>query len=94
MKVEMTVSITKPGGGIELVRKEVDLPFAPNIGMEIECAAWKSQRKVKNVTLSFDQDYEEAYLNLYMGKDETNNEEEQKKLVEMYKEHGWILVGE
>ena len=94
MKVKMTVAITKPGGGVEIVRKEVDLPFAPNIGMEIECVAWKSPRKVKNVTLSFDRDYEEAYLSLCMEKDETKNEKEQNRLVEMYKEHGWTLVGE
>ena len=94
MKVKMTVAITKPGGGVEIVHKEVDLPFAPNIGMEIECFAWKSQREVKNVTLSFDQDYKEAYLSLHMGKDETKNEKEQNQLVEMYKEDGWTLVGE
>ena len=94
MKVKMTVAITKPGGGVELVCKEVDLPFAPNIGMEIECTAWTSQRKVENVTLSFDQDYEGAYLSLHMGENKTNNEEEQKQLVEMYKGHGWTLVGE
>ena len=94
MKTEMTVAITKPGGGVENVFKEVDLPFAPNIGMEIWCAAWKSQRKVENVTLSFDQDYEGASLSLYMGNDKTNNEEEQNRLVEMYKGQGWTLAGE
>ena len=94
MRAIMCVAITKLEGGVRSVRKEVDLPFAPNIGMEIECAAWKSQRKVKNVTLSFDQDYEEAYLSLYMGKDETKNEEEQNQLAETYKGHGWTVVGE
>lgn len=29
-----------------------------------------------------------------MGKDETENEEGQNQLVEIYKVHGWTLVGE
>ena len=78
MKVEMTVALTQPGRHVGEVRKDVDLPFAPNIGMEIACVAWKSQRKVENVTLIFDPDYEVESLYLDMGRDETKNEEEEK----------------
>ena len=94
MKVEMTVAITKHGGGIEFVCKEVNLSFVPNIGMDISCTAWKTQRKVENVTLNFDPDYEVESLSLDMGRDETKNEEEQNQLIEMYKAHGWALLGE
>lgn len=94
MKVKMTVAITKPGGGIEFVCKEVNLSFVPNIGMEIWCTAWKTQRKVENVTLNFDPDYEVESLDLNMGRDGTKNKEEQEQLIKMYKAHGWTLEGE
>jgi hypothetical protein len=94
MKADMEVAITKPGGGIAIVNKEVDLPFAPNVGMKISCVAWKSQREVENVTLTFDEDYGDPYLTLYMEIDKTQNEKEQNQLVEMYKACGWTLVGE
>ena len=94
MKVEMTVAITKPGGGVELVCKEVDLPFAPNIGMDISCTAWKSPKKVENVILNFDPDYEVESLCLNMGRIETKNEEELRPLIKIYKADGWALIGE
>ena len=91
MKVTMTVAITKPGLYVGSVRKEVDLPFAPNIGMKICCAAWKSERKVENVTLSFDPDYKVESLCLGMGTIETKNEEELSSLINTYKAHGWTF---
>ena len=94
MKVTMTVAITKPGGGRESVCKEVNLSFVPNIGMEIWCAAWGSTKKVKNVTLNFDPDYEVESLDLNMEGIETKNKEEQEQHIKMYKAHGWTLEGE
>lgn len=35
-------------------RKQLDLPFAPAIGMEVESSAWKQTRKVVNVALNVD----------------------------------------
>ncbi len=94
MKATMNVAITKPGGGIKLARKTVDLPFVPYIGMEIECIAWKEARKVLNVTLSFDPDYKDPSLYIYMGKEEAKDEKGQDYLSEMYKGHDWAIVGE
>ena len=95
MKVTMMIAITKPGGGIENVHREVDLPFVPNIGMGIWCAIWDSKRKVGNVTLNLDpDDYEVESLCLDMGMIETKNENEQQQHVELHKKDGWTLAGE
>ena len=94
MRAIMCVAITKPGGGVRSVRKEVDLPFAPYVGMGIACSAWKDSGKVENVTLTFDPDYEDPYLDVYLGMDETKSAEEQNSLAETYKGHGWTVVGE
>ena len=94
MRIEMTVAITKPGGGLEFVCKEVNLPFTPNIGMDIWCTAWTSSRKIKNVTLNFDQDYEVESLILDMGIVETKNKEEQSTHIKIHQSHGWALQGE
>jgi len=94
MKVTMTVALTQPERYVGEVHKEVDLPFAPNIGMEIWCAAWKDERKVENVTLIFDPDYEVESLYLNMGRNETKNEEELRQLIKIYIADGWTLLGE
>ncbi len=95
MKAVFNVVITKPGGGVEIVRKEVNLPFAPNIGMEIWCAVWDSERKVEKATLYFDRDeYEVECLYLDMGMIETKNEGELEQLIERYKADDWTLAGE
>lgn len=93
MNAMMNVPITKPEGGIEFVHKTIDLPFAPYIGMEIEYGV-ESPKKVMNVTLTLVPDYEPPYLYLAMEKSETHNEDEQKSLVEAYKEDGWTVRGE
>lgn len=92
MKVTMTVAITKPGLHVVDVEKEVDLPFAPNIGMKICCPMWDSGRKVENATLYFDPDYKVEYLCLYMGRIETKDEEELNLHIKAYKAADWIFV--
>lgn len=47
MRAVMEVAIIKPGGGVRIVKKEVDLPFAPAIGTQVDCQAWKGAREVK-----------------------------------------------
>jgi len=94
MRAFMEVVITKPGGGVRTVKKEVDLPFAPAIGMSVWCQAWKDTRKVKDVSLCFDPDDYEASLWIGMETEETRNAEEQERLVEQYKGHGWSVIGE
>ena len=94
MKVTMTVTITKPGLHVVDVQKEVDLPFAPNIGMKIGCAVWDSERKVENATLYFDPDYKVESLCLNMGRIETKNEEELNLHIKAYKADDWTFIGE
>jgi len=93
MQVSMEVIITKPGGGPETVRKEVDLPFAPYEGMQVWCQAWKDTRNVIKVSLSFSPEDYEPSLSIFMGAEETADSEEQERLVEQYKGHGWSVVG-
>lgn len=89
MKAIMDVVITKPAGGCATVQNTVDLPFAPYPGMEIECSAWKSSRPVKGATLSLEPGSGEPCLYIHLGRDETRDAEDQRRLIESYKGHGW-----
>jgi hypothetical protein len=89
MKAVMNVVITKPGGGCETVQSTVDLPFAPYPGMEIECSVWKSSRPVQGTLLSLEPDSGEFCLYVHLGRDETRDAEEQRRLIDSYKGHGW-----
>jgi hypothetical protein len=92
VKAFLEVVITNPGGGTATVRNAVDLPFAPYPGMEVECSAWKFPRPVKGTTLSLGPDPKELCLYIYLGTDEAGDTEEQHRLVESYKGHGWNLL--
>ena len=87
----MQVAITKPQGGIRLAAKEVDLPFAPYKGMMVWCVAWKDGREVRGVALQFDLDYGEPSLIITLESETAANAEEQERLVEQYKGHGWTV---
>lgn len=89
MKVVMMVPITKPGGGIVFLHKDFELPFAPYIGMEIECCIFDAPQKVTNASLIFDSDDENPYLYIPFELLKTSNEAEQKSRVETYKNDGW-----
>jgi len=89
MKVVMMVPITKPEGGIVFLHKDFDLPFAPYIGMEIECCIFNAPKKVTHASLIFDSDYENPYVYIPLELLETSNEAEQKRRVEAYKDDGW-----
>jgi hypothetical protein len=92
MKAILEVVITKPGGGTATVHNEVDLPFAPYPGMDVECSAWKFARPVKGTTLSLEPDSNEPCLYVHLGRDETEGAEEQRQLIESYKGHGWNML--
>jgi len=92
MKAILDVVITKPGGGTATVRNAVDLPFAPYPGMEVECSAWRFPRPVKGTTLSLEPESNELCLYVHLGVDETVDAEEQRRLIERYKGHGWNLL--
>ncbi len=86
MKVIFQVDVCPPGGGGTTLRKIVDLPFVPVVGMEIEQSAWKDTRKVKAVTIGID---DNPYALAYMGLDELDSKDQAASWVEMYKAHGW-----
>jgi len=92
MKTILEVVITKPGGGTATVQNAIDLPFAPYPGMQVECSAWKSSRRVEGVTLSLEQGSDKPCLHIHLGTDETEGAEEQRRLIESYKGHGWDLL--
>ena len=92
MKAILEVVITKPGGGAGTVQNAVDLPFAPYPGMEVECSAWKSSRRVEGTTLSLEPESKEACLYVHLGTDKTVDADEQHRLIESYNGHGWNLL--
>jgi hypothetical protein len=91
MKAVMQVAITKPQGGIRFAGKEVDLPFAPYVGMMVWCVAWKDGREVKGVILQFDPDYGEPSLIIDLESETAANAKEQEQLVGQYRGHGWTV---
>ena len=85
MRTVFYLDILHPGGGGTRVEKQVDLPFTPFIGMEIEQAAWHEGRAIKNVLLNIDEDY----FYVYLGQERPSSKEEVDSTVKMYESHGW-----
>ncbi len=90
MKATMEVAITKGQGGIRFAHLEVDLPFAPSIDMPVWHIAWKDSRKVKGISLQFDEDNKPSII-VNLEPESTRTEEEQTMLIEQYKGHGWTV---
>ena len=87
MKTIFDITVVKPKGGGKTMRKILDLPFTPFVGMEIEDSAWKDPREVKAVCLSIDEYGQYLYVRLGLHKAQDSAHMEQ--LVEMYEAHGW-----
>lgn len=85
MKTIFNVDILHPGGGGTHVKKIVDLPFTPAIGIEIEQMVWGGSRKIVNVTFNID----EEYFWVYLEQERPNSRQEVDSMIAMYKEHGW-----
>lgn len=92
METTFNVAITKPGGGIRFAKKKVDITFAPFVGMDVECSAWKSSRKIVAVTLSLEPETDEPSLFIELQRDNAKNEQDQEELMKMYKAHGWETI--
>lgn len=73
------------------LRKIIDLPFAPSIGMEVDDPAWKDSRKVQHVALIIEE--REASLFVSLGTLSIESKEDFEKTSEMYKLHGWEVTG-
>ena len=67
------------------MRKIVDFPFLPSIGMELEDGAWNEPRKITNVCINTEG--RPTYVSL--GIENTVSQEPVEQVVEMYKAHGW-----
>jgi len=67
--------------------KAVDLPFAPFVGMEMECRAWKGTREVKSVRL----DVDELCVHIEMGLEKRTTREDYEGMIESYEIDGWKL---
>lgn len=69
-------------------RKTVDLPFAPFVGMDIECLAWEDAKKVVSVSLNVD----DLCLHIWMGIERPNSPEHYQGVIGSYKDDGWQVV--
>lgn len=87
MKATLSIAITKPGGGIRFATKEIEISFAPYIGLKIEDTAWGNPVKIENVSYN----HEEEYFDVYLGEDKNENESEFEQTKKMYRSHDWIV---
>ena len=89
MKVIFDIVITPLAGGGQTMRKIVDLPSPPYIGMGIESSAWNSPREVKAVTLNIDADDGKPCAHVPMELVKVDSREQLQEYVKMYQAHGW-----
>lgn len=71
------------------VRRELETNLIPIAGMDIEDSAWKNPREIKRVTMN----PEEEYYSLWVGEDETPDRKQAYDQIQMYKFHGWQVLG-
>ncbi len=71
-------------------RKEFECEATPVPGMEIEDTAWHDARKISSVTLN---PGEGSYY-IVVEPESCTAQEELDGLKEMYKSHGWTVLGE
>ncbi len=81
--------VSTESGGYASVRKELDSGIIPVPGMYVEDTAWKEPRKPTMITCSF----ENEYYHLRFQSDELKNDGDCKRACEMYKLHGWQVLG-
>ena len=88
MKVVFDITLVPiVGGGGTTMRKIIDLPFAPHVGMSIDSIVWKEAREIKSVGLSIDGGEPFAYA--HMGLDEAEDAAQLAQREEIFKAHGW-----
>lgn len=89
MKAVMEVPIKKQQGGPRTApHLEVDLPFAPYLGMPVWHVAWKNSRKVTGVTLDLNN---EPFLIINLEPEEASDAKDEERLIQQYKGHGWAV---
>jgi len=88
MNTIFDITVVKPKGGGKTMRKIVDLPFTPFVGMRIEDHAWNDPKEVKYVCLSISEDGQH-HLYVPLGLHKAKDSDQMEQLVEMYGAHGW-----
>lgn len=89
MKTILQFAITKPGGGISLVRKTMDLPFALHEGMTVGDYNWENGKKVTSVSFNIKEDPQDSYFYISLENENAQTAEEQQSLVDFFKESEW-----
>ena len=85
MKTTINVHIVAKGKpGPRVMRKVVDLPFAPSVGMEVHDDVWHDPRKIIRVVLNIS----EMHLSVVL-KDEIDGSADIDQHVKMYESHDW-----
>ncbi|MCD6395391.1 MAG: hypothetical protein J7M40_18065 [Planctomycetes bacterium] len=90
MRTIIDLVVTEPGGGGIAFKKECDLPFALQAGMNIEDPVWKSEKPIVSVSYNL----EDECLHVAMGLVNPSDQETYEQIIKMYKAHGWLEVGD
>ena len=90
MKVLLHVDfLAQPGDGSQgFARLAVDLPFAPDPGIEIEHPVWHDPRKPVSVTYNI----EDESFYVHLGFDRLASKDDRAGHAEMYRSHGWDVT--
>ena len=62
MRIVLDLELTCNERPLGFVRKEIESTMLPSVGMSVADMAWKKEREVVHVSLSFDDDY--AYVHM------------------------------
>ena len=74
------------------VNKTYELPFPPEVGLQVECIAWKEPKKVQSRTLSIDPDTNEAVLSVGFGQEIAESADWAVSILHSYELHGWTCT--
>jgi len=87
MKTIIKITVTKQGGGGEILKKEFDLPVLLVPGVELVDSAWHEPKKIIAVSVEPNEPYADVSLGM-----EHKAGEEFDRHIKMLKSHGWSQV--
>lgn len=88
MRVTLAVDIAYPGQHVARASLDLEVPFAPVVGMEFSHAAWHVARPAKSVTWMVES---EAFF-VWLGTIEMRDREEAEQIAEAHNLHGWQRI--
>lgn len=90
MKWQLQINIASghsSGGQIPICR-EIDLPFAPSIGLELKHRDFNNyEKKVQRITFNL----EEEYFEVYLGLENYGSMAEAENYKKAYEQMGWTV---